>query len=214
MAVLKKFWEDPYLYNIEAKITSVDGVFVTLDQTVFYAFSGGQQSDIGTIGRYEVLEAVTEGLEIKYRLTDDHALAVGDEVLLQIDSVHRDKLRRLHFATELVLELVYQNYGHPHKTGANITSEKARVDFVWEGNISETFPFLANKLKELIDADLPVISTYEDEPMQRRTWEIEGFAKVSCGGTHPRSTKEIGAVVLKRVNPGGKKERIEITLVP
>ena len=48
---------------------------------------------------------------------------------------------------------------------------------------------------------------------QRRFWKIDGFAEVSCGGTHVKSTAEVGFVRLKRVNIGGGKERIEISLV-
>ena len=47
----------------------------------------------------------------------------------------------------------------------------------------------------------------------RWTWKIHGYARVSCGGTHPYSTKEIGDVTLRRVNIGANKERIEITLI-
>lgn len=60
---------------------------------------------------------------------------------------------KLHFAAEIILELVNQNFGNPEKVGANITSEKARIDFIWENNISEMFPVLAVKAKELIEAD-------------------------------------------------------------
>ena len=42
---------------------------------------------------------------------------------------------------------------------------------------------------------------------------IEGFSRVSCGGTHVKSTAEVGHITLKRVNVGKGKERIEIYLV-
>jgi len=48
-----------------------------------------------------------------------------------------------------------------------------------------------------------------------RYWEIEGFAKVDCGGTHIRKTGEIGDIILKRGKSlGSNKERIEIYLNP
>ncbi len=213
MSAIKVFWEDPYLTKLSTKITSVEGGTITLERTIFFAFSGGQESDRGTIGGYPVLNARKVDLEIEYLLPEMHTLCVGDEVVIEIDADHRDRIRRLHFAAELVLELIYQNFNHPEKTGANITDEKARVDFVWSGNIASTFQFLNLELKKMIAADLPIISCYTDQEHERRTWEIEGFARVSCGGTHPRSTKEIGEVTLRRVNPGGGKERIEIILV-
>ncbi len=56
------------------------------------------------------------------------------------------------------------------------------------------------------------IMTLVDEAAQRRFWKIDGFAEVPCGGTHVKSTVEVGYVSLKRKNIGGGKERIEITL--
>lgn len=213
MAVHKVFWEDPYLTSLSATITSVEGGTITLDRTIFYAFSGGQASDRGTIDGYPVLDARKVGLEIEYLIPEMHTLSIGDTVNIEIDPIHRDALRRLHFAAELVLELVYQNFAHPEKTGAHITAEKARVDFVRNGNIASTFQFLRTELNKMIAADLPINSCFSDLVHERRTWEILGFARVSCGGTHPRSTKEIGVVNLRRVNIGSGKERIEITLV-
>ncbi|MDF2909885.1 MAG: serine-tRNA(Ala) deacylase AlaX [Sporolactobacillus laevolacticus] len=119
---------------------------------------------------------------------------------------------RLHFAAELVLENVYQNYNHPEKIGANITADKARVDFYWDGNISNIFPELENKVNEMIQSDLEIISAFSDEENQRRYWEIKGFARVPCGGTHIKKTVEVGPIALKRRNLGKGKERIEIYL--
>jgi alanyl-tRNA synthetase len=56
------------------------------------------------------------------------------------------------------------------------------------------------------------MSEFSDVATQSRYWEIAGFAHVPCGGTHPRSTGEVGRIVLKRANPGRGKERIEIYL--
>lgn len=208
----KVFWEDPYLTKLDAVITSVNGDVITLDQTIFYAFSGGQQSDSGTIEGLPVFEAKKVGLEIFYTLPSSHGLHAGDKVKLAIDWEKRYKLMKLHFAAELVLELVYENNGHPEKVGANITEDKARVDFKWVGNINTIFPELLKRLQELIVRDLPITSDFSDEKQEIRFWEIEGFAKVPCGGTHIKRTGEIGSVRLKRSNIGGGKERIEIML--
>ncbi|HYE80960.1 MAG TPA: alanyl-tRNA editing protein [Clostridia bacterium] len=212
MAVKKQFWENPYLTEIEAKVTSVSGDIVTLDRTIAYAFSGGQQSDSGTIGGYEIIEAKKEGKEILYKVDQNHCLKENNDVLVKIDWEKRYKIMRLHFAAELVLELVYQEFDRPEKIGANITSEKARLDFHWKGNISHIFPVLEDRIKSLICSDLSIVSAFEDEESERRYWEIENFAKVACGGTHIRKTGEIGSISLKRSNLGGGKERIEIYL--
>ncbi|WP_184308392.1 alanyl-tRNA editing protein [Anaerosolibacter carboniphilus] len=212
MAVKKLFWENPYLTEMKAMVTSVNNDCITLDQTIAFAFSGGQQSDSGTIGGYEVIEARKEGKEIYYIIQQNHNLKPWDNVLVKIDWQKRYRLMKLHFAAEIILELVYQNYNHPEKIGANITEEKARLDFYWKGNISEIFPEIISKLSNLVDANLNINSDFSDEEHERRYWEIDGFAKVACGGTHLRKTGEIGRVALKRNNLGSGKERIEIYL--
>ncbi|QKE75849.1 alanyl-tRNA editing protein [Arthrobacter citreus] len=213
MGVKKLFWNDPYLSKTTAIVTKVDGLMVKLNQTIIYAFSGGQQSDSGKIGNYEVIDAKKDGLDIIYTLPENHELQKGQEVVVEIDWEKRYRIMKLHFAAEIILELMYQNYNEPEKIGANITSDKARIDFYWDGKISETFPLLEKKAMELIDADLEINSEYDDQENQRRYWEIKGFGKVSCGGTHIRRTGEIKEIKLKRNNIGGGKERIEIYLV-
>ena len=213
MVVKKIFWDDPYLNEIEAKVTSISGEVVTLDKTIFYAFTGGQSSDFGTIGGSKVIDAKKFWNEILYTLKD-HNLNVGDNVLVNIDWEKRYKIMRLHFAAEIILELVYQNFNRPEKIGANITHEKARLDFKWDGNISETFDLLMKEAKELILSDVPIKSDFSDTEKELRYWQIENFAKVACGGTHIKKTGEIGEIMLKRKSLGTGKERIEIYLHP
>ena len=57
MSVEKAFWRDPYQSRLETRIAGVSGNDVTLAATIFYAFSGGQESDSGTIGGRRVLDA-------------------------------------------------------------------------------------------------------------------------------------------------------------
>lgn len=205
MSVKKVFWENPYMSEIEAIVMNVDGNIVTLDQTIAFAFSGGQQSDSGTINGFKITDAKKEGNEIFYTLEKNHNLKQNQSVIVKIDWLKRYKIMRLHFAAELILELVYQNYNLPEKIGANITSEKARIDFFWKGNISEIFPELSIKVNNIINSNLDILSAYEDEENERRYWEIEGLAKVPCGGTHLKKTGEIGSISLKRKNLGGGK---------
>lgn len=212
MGVDKVFWRDPYLRELEAKVAGVEGERVTLDRTIIFAFSGGQQSDEGSIGGRRVLLAEKRGRQIYYTLEPGHGLREGEAVRLEIDWPLRYRLMRLHFAAELVLETVYQAYGHPERIGANITADKARVDFYWEGNIDAIIPDVRSRVERLIADDLPITSDFSDAEAELRYWEIPGFAKVACGGTHPRSTGEIGRIRLKRNNPGKGKERIEVYL--
>ena len=208
----KLFWENSYLTQCEANIVDIKENKVIVDQTIAFAFSGGQKSDKGTINGYDILLAEKIGSDIVYTLPENHDLKVEDEVNIEIDWAHRYKIMKLHFLAELVLEIVYQTYNFPEKIGANITEEKARVDFVWDGNISSIFPEIEPMINDLISKDMPIKTGYIDIENERRYWEIEGFAKISCGGTHVKSTGEIGSFRLKRRNNSRGKERIEIYL--
>jgi Ser-tRNA(Ala) deacylase AlaX len=211
--VEKLFWRDPYLTTLDTHITAIDGDEVTIAETIFYAFSGGQESDAGTIGGRIVREARKDGFEIRYRLEHTDDLHVQDAVSVCIDGERRYRLMRLHFAAELVLELVGRHVPGIEKIGAHIAQDKSRVDFAWGENIASLFPALQTEIAALVDGDHPIISAFSDEAQQRRYWEIAGFARVACGGTHLRRSSEVGRIVLKRKNIGKGKERIEITLV-
>jgi len=208
----KLFWQDPYRAELDARVASVDGDEITLDRTIFYALSGGQESDAGTIAGRPVLEARKDGREIRYRLAPDHGMGVGDAARIEIDWARRYRLMRLHLAAEIILELAYRELAPIEKIGAHIAADKARIDFAWDRNIATAFPLLAEKANALVAADRPIVSAFSDEANQRRYWEIDGFARVPCGGTHLKRTGEIGPIALKRRNLGKGKERVEITV--
>jgi Ser-tRNA(Ala) deacylase AlaX len=208
----KVFWDNPYLTDLDTTVTGVQDSDVTVADTILYAFSGGQESDHGTIGAYPVLEARKDGKTILYRLPDDHGLKAGDAVRMSIDWERRYRLMRLHFAAELVLELTYRALGTVEKIGAHIAQDKSRIDFAWGESLSGLLPALQQKAQALIDEDHAIVSAFSDEENERRYWEIDGFARVACGGTHLKRTGEIGTLSLKRKNVGKGKERIEISL--
>ena len=207
---MKIFWEDPYLTTYETVVESVECDLVALRDTIFYARSGGQESDRGTIGGFPVSEAIKSDNKIQYVLSSDHILKPGDGVRIEIDWDRRYRLMRNHFAAELVLELVYQEVGDVEKIGAHIAADKARIDFYWPENISPLFPGLISKAQSIVDQDMDIISAFSDEANQLRYWNIPGFARVPCGGTHLRHTGEVGSISLKRKNIGKGKERIEV----
>jgi Ser-tRNA(Ala) deacylase AlaX len=208
----KMFWENPYQTELVTEITAVDGADVRVASTIFYAFSGGQESDRGSIGGFAVHSARKDGLEIIYTLPAAHTLRVGDSVAMHIDWNRRYSLMRLHFAAELVLEIIGENLSGVEKIGAHIAEDKARIDFAWPTSISPLLPFVAERANRLIASDLPIIKAFDDIATQRRYWEIEGFARVPCGGTHVNTTGEVGPIRLKRNNIGRGKERVEVYL--
>lgn len=212
MSAKKIFWDDPYRTTLTTTVTSVQENAITLKETIFFAFSSGQESDRGTIGGIEVLEAKKIGTEIFYALPEGHDLKSGDTVTVEIDEIRRLALMRLHFAAELVLTAVQTRHGAPEKIGSHISPEKARIDFLWEGSIAPILPDTAEWVNRIIAEDHPIESAFTDETAERRVWRIEGVGETPCGGTHLRRTGEIGPVQLRRRNIGGGRERIEITL--
>ncbi|HVM79247.1 MAG TPA: alanyl-tRNA editing protein [Stellaceae bacterium] len=206
----KVFWEDPYRAALDTRVAAVAGNDLKLDATIFFALSGGQESDRGTIGGREVLEARKDGAEIVYALTQGHGLSAGDAVRVAIDWERRYRLMRLHFAAEIVLELAYKRLGTGTKIGAHIAADKARIDFQWAEPVTPLLAALQQEAMAVVAADEGIVSAYSDVARERRYWEIPGFARVPCGGTHLRRTGEIGAIALRRKNIGKGKERIEI----
>lgn len=208
----KIFWEDPYQRTLTTKVTSVEGSQILVEETIAFSFSGGQESDKVTINGMPILASEIDGNLIYYTLEEDHGLSPGDVVTMEIDWPRRYRLMRLHFAAELILELVTRKLSL-EKIGAHIAENKARIDFVHDKNISFIFEDILAEYSAIIERDELIKTGYTDEENQRRFWKIDGFAEVPCGGTHVKSTAEVGFVTLKRVNIGGGKERIEIHLV-
>jgi Ser-tRNA(Ala) deacylase AlaX len=191
-------------------VASVAGADVTLDSTIFFAFSGGQESDRGSVGGHAVLEARKTGLDIVYTLAPDHGLRPGQPVAVEIDGARRYRLMRLHFAAEIVLELFCRRLAGVDKVGAHIAQDKARIDFAWPQSITPLLADIAADANAIVAADLEIRTGFEDEATQRRYWQVDGFSRVPCGGTHVRRTGEVGAIRLKRNNIGKGKERVEI----
>jgi alanyl-tRNA synthetase len=208
----KVFWENPYQAAHETTVATVNGSEITVCSTIFYAFSGGQESDHGTIAGYPVLSARKDGLDIVYTLPDGHRLAPGELVMMEIDWSRRYRLMRLHFAAELVLELCCKSLPGIAKVGAHIAQDKARIDFAWPQSVSPLLPEFTADANRIIEANLEIKCAFEDEPGERRYWEIDGFSRVPCGGTHVKRTGEIGPIRLKRNNIGRGRERVEIYL--
>jgi len=206
------FWDNPYQTTLSTKVSSVREDEITLEETIAFSFAGGQESDRGTVNGNPILNSRIDNNLIFYRLPHGHGLSTSQAVTVEIDWPRRYRLMRLHFAAELVLEIVTKTY-QLEKIGAHIGEEKARIDFVFDKNISTIFEALLVDYNTIIKADKPILTGFLDVALQRRYWKIDGFAEVPCGGTHVKSTGEVGFITLKRVNIGAGKERIEIQLV-
>ena len=212
----KVFWHNPYQRSLDTKVLEVENDKILLEETIAYSFSGGQESDKGTINNFSILNSEIKNNLIYYFLPEGHGLLKGDPVKMEIDWQRRYRLMRLHFAAELVLEIVTKNF-NLQKTGAHIAEHKSRIDFMFNGHISTLFDQILSEYNKIIKNDELIQTGFSDMEKQRRYWKIEGFAQVPCGGTHVRSTSEVGFIKLKRDRCGKKDnipvERIEITLL-
>jgi len=216
MPTKKLFWENPYQTECKAIVTAINGNKVKLNQTIFYAFSGGQASDEGIINNIKVIEAKKEGdkeniIDIEYTLEKEPDFKVGDEVEVIIDKERRRKLRNLHSAAHLLYYLVIEQLGLIKIVGSNINPDKARMDFLYDKPLNELIPTIESNVNNFIQENHPIIMKNDLEKPDLRWWMCKDW-KMPCGGTHVKSTNEIGKIKLKRVNIGKGKERIEIFL--
>jgi alanyl-tRNA synthetase len=200
------FNNDPYLKECTATVERVEGNTVVLDKTVFFAVSGGQASDAGTIGGVAVTEARKDGEEIVYILADGGSVKVGDTVEVRIDWERRYALMKLHSALHLLYFLSQKMFGFADTIGTSIDREKARLDFECPEAVTNKLPLLEQEANEILAKQLPITRTWDGKTGH---WQC-GEWIVPCGGTHPKNTSEIGAIKLKRKNIGKGKERIEI----
>ncbi|MBI2573159.1 alanyl-tRNA editing protein [Candidatus Woesearchaeota archaeon] len=218
MSTTKLFWTDPYQTHCTATVTAINDNKVKLNQTIFYAFSGGQLSDEGTIGGLKVLEAVKQGdkediVDIEYTLEHPPTFNVGDKVEVKIDPIRREKLRRLHSAAHVVYYIVVEKLGQVKINGSEVQVEKARMDFGYDTPITDLLPQIEEAANKFIQENHHIQRYVDPHKPDLWWWEIkEKSWKMPCGGTHVKNTSEIGLLKLVRVNKGKGRERIEMYL--
>jgi misacylated tRNA(Ala) deacylase len=220
------FREDSYLQETDASVIGVDDGAVILDRTVFYPLGGGQPGDTGTI-----IWSGGSGTIIDTRYADDGAIrhvlmegdarpAVGDKVHVVLDWDRRYRHMRMHTAMHLLGSVL--QYG---VTGGNISAEKSRLDFDMEDTVDKEA--VAAALQALVagdhavscrwisdaelDAQPDLVRTMSVQPPRGkgrvRLLEIAGVDLQPCGGTHLRSTAEVGRVRIGKVEKKGKRNR-------
>jgi len=210
--------------------------FVKLEQSPFYAASGGQVSDRGTL-QVEGEPALLDVVEV-LRFGDDQVLVVelaGRDLLPAGTRVHAvvnwsDRFPTManHTATHLLHAALRDVLGdHVHQAGSAVRPDKLRFDFthqqaltpeelerverlvndkVFEAIPVRTFVTSIDEARKL-DAMMLFGEKYGDEV---RVVEIDGFSRELCGGTHVRSTAEIGPfVILSEASVGAGARRIE-----
>ena len=232
------FREDSYLRECTATVTAVgdDGGLV-LDRTVFYAASGGQPADRGTL-----TTTAGDTFELANVIFTDPAkteiahlpapgappLKPGDHVKASIDWDIRYARMRMHTA----LHLLSAALPYP-VTGGSVGEKDRRLDFdIPDAGLDKDA--ITAQLEDMIRADAPVTARWitdaelEANPGLVRTMsvkppvgtgrirliEIAGLDLQPCGGTHVRSTREIGFVRVTQIEKKGKlNRRVRLALV-
>ena len=223
---------DAYLRSFTATVTSVDGNRVALDRTAFYPTGGGQPHDTGTLGGRRVTEVGKEGEQVWHTVEGD-VPAVGDTVEGEVDWDRRHALMRTHTALHVLCGVIWNEWGKA-VTGGNMEPLSARMDFEFDPlpeGFGQTVEDLVNR--ELVAARLIEVSflprdvAVEDEDLIRtkvnmipesvgeiRVVDIVGLDKQADGGTHVRTTDEVGRIrVLKTESKGKGNKRIRLEVV-
>ena len=232
------FREDSYLKDCDATVVAIkpDGGIV-LDRTVFYAASGGQPADSGTLtdgsgAAIPIANVVfTDPGKTRSRMFRRRARRPSRSATpSRPRSTGRVRHARMRMHTALHLLSAVLPYP---VTGGSVGEAESRLDFdIPEAGLDKDA--ITAKLAEMIAADAAVTSRWisDDEleanpglvktmsvkpPMgtgRVRLIEIAGLDLQPCGGTHVRSTAEIGAVRVTQIEKKGKlNRRVRLALV-
>ncbi len=212
-----------------------DALFlVKLRESPFYPSGGGQVTDAGTI-ELDDESGVRAELREAYRFGDDQALlfegpgfTAGDRVRAVVPWSVRFPTMANHTATHLLQEALREVLGdHVRQAGSAVRPDKLRFDFTHEHALTTEERYEVERhVNEWVFANAPV-HVYEtpiDEARNLgammlfgekygdivRVVDVEGVSRELCGGTHVRSTAEIGAfAILSEGSVGSGARRIE-----
>jgi len=227
---------DAYRSTAEGRVLDLTPEGVLLDRTVFYGRGGGQPGDTGVLrfdgGQVEVIDTIRREGRIVHVLSDPMGLEPGMAVEGIIDWNRRYRLMRTHTALHALSGVVWRDFG-AKVTGGNMEPGVARMDFELDSMSTEFgreverilneelvkgYPtevvFLARDAAltdpELIRTKANLIPEYVTEI---RVIDIVGLDRQADGGTHVRSTLEVGQVrVVKTESKGKANKRMRIEL--
>ena len=228
------FREDAYLQICDAEVCQVTSEGVILDQTIFYPEGGGQPGDTGSIltldGReMKVLNTLKTPHGILHMIEGQFdGTSIGDCVKVNINWERRFMHMKMHTALHLLCSQV-----EGAVTGGAIGAQKSRLDFDIPGERPEKED-LEQRINALVKLDHSIfISWISDEELKNnpdliRTMSVKppmGSGQVRmicigdnidfqpCGGTHVKSTAEIGVVRIGKIeNKGRQNRRINLTI--
>ncbi len=218
--------------GVERLEAGVSG-WVHCARTPFYPEGGGQVGDVGTIrtatGKAGVLDTKKVGLSI-YQLVEvaEGYLARGQEAVLEVDEPRRLGAMRNHTGTHLLHAALREVLGSGvRQTGSLVAPDRLRFDFSYPNALAaDQIQKIENLVNHWVLSDIPVSVDFlsKDEALKRgalaffgdkygetvRVIQVPGASQELCGGTHCRSTGQIGLfAIVEESSVGGGSRRIE-----
>jgi misacylated tRNA(Ala) deacylase len=204
---------------------------VALDRTAFYATGGGQPHDTGVLGGLVVTDVRKEADHV-WHTVEGAVPAVGTSVIGEIAWERRHQLMRTHTALHILCGVIWNEWRVP-VTGGNMEPLSARMDFEFDPLPEGFVGRVESLVNDAIERDYPIAVSFlprstavQDAELIRtkvslipetvdeiRVVDIVGLDKQADGGTHVRSTKEVGTfrvVKTESKGKGNKRLRIEI----
>ena len=189
---------------------------VVLDETPFYAESGGQVGDQGRLFNdefeFKIVDAQKHaGLIVHFGRLTRGTMREGAEVTAEVDVTRRDAIRRAHSATHILHHALQRHLGkHAQQQGSKVEADALRFDFTNQDALSEdTVAAIQADVLERIAANEPIgwknvsladaraagamMLFGEKYPDPVRMVSMGDFSRELCGGTHLDSTGQVGA---------------------
>ena len=232
MATKLLYLYDSYLREFEAKVESVSGNMVVLDQSAFHPLTGGVGCDMGWLAkddaRFRVVRVEIDRAtkEVSHVIESEvSGLSQGDGVKGEIDWDRRYCLMRLHTAAHLIAAVMYRDYS-ALITGGQVDVDQAKLDFNLPRTDREVFEDAVKKANEeeakRVELKIYFLSREEalkvpgviklaermpPEEQELRIVEIPGIDLQADGGPHVKNTGEMGQIQLLRIENKGKNQR-------
>jgi misacylated tRNA(Ala) deacylase len=233
MATELLYLRDAYLRDFDAVVVDRRDDAVALDRTAFYPTGGGQPHDTGSLGGLAVTDVRKDGELVWHTLDGGPAPEVGAAVRGSVDWDRRHALMRTHSALHVLCGVIWNEWRVP-VTGGNMEPLSARMDFEFDPLPEGFGPRVEELVNVELAADRPIEVEFldrdvavEDEDLIRtkvnmipesvkeiRVVDIVGLDKQADGGTHVRTTGEVGRIrVTKTENKGKGNKRVRLEVV-
>jgi len=213
------YYQDCYLQEFSARVveTSDDGRRVYLDRTAFYPTSGGQPFDIGTLGGAKVIEVIDEEDRVAHVL--DAPIVTG-EISAQIDWQRRFDHMQQHSGQHLLSAVLEELFKIP-TVSFHLGAEVCTIDIATAALAAVQIEQAEDRCAEIVGEARSLAITFEDaagdlglrKESQRtgtlRIVAIQQLDRSACGGTHVRSTAEIGPVLIRKTEKIRGSTRLE-----